>query len=105
LPDVREAYPDLKKQFAKRGIELRLLSSATHEGLDGVIKKIAEVLDQAGTQLATEPDDAITPPKPRKLPKKRTVKTKPVGKKPVAVKGKPVRKGKPVKAKRRAKRR
>lgn len=93
LPDVREAYPDLKKRFAKRGIELRLLSSATHEGLDPVIKKLAEILDQAG---AHESAGALEEPTPPKVRKERTIKTKPVGKKPVSSKGHPS-KGKPSK--------
>jgi GTP-binding protein len=46
LPEVREAYPELKKRFAKRGINLWLLSSATHDGLDNVVKKLAEILAQ-----------------------------------------------------------
>jgi GTP-binding protein len=112
LPDVREAYPELKKRFAKRGIELRLLSSATHEGLEPLVKKMAEILDQSSAGEAAESqEDAGSPLKTRKT---RTTKTKPVGKKPQATKtpkkGKPLKRGKPTgrkaaAAKRRAKRR
>jgi GTP-binding protein len=93
LPDVRDVYPELKKRFAKRGIELRLLSSATHEGLDAVIKKLAEILDQSRAASPTEPEAV----KPRKLPKKRTVKTKPVGKPSLVSKSRPS-KNKPAKS-------
>jgi GTP-binding protein len=33
LPDVKEAYPKLAKKLKKRGIELRLVSAATGEGV------------------------------------------------------------------------
>lgn len=33
LDDVREAYPKLKKKFARRGIDLKLVSAATGEGV------------------------------------------------------------------------
>lgn len=34
LPDVQEAYPALKKKFARHKVKLRLISAATHEGID-----------------------------------------------------------------------
>jgi GTP-binding protein len=33
LPEVREAYPDARKRFAKKGVDLRLVSAATGEGV------------------------------------------------------------------------
>ena len=33
LPDVAEAYPELKKRFAKKKVELHLVSAASHDGL------------------------------------------------------------------------
>jgi len=44
LPEVREAYPGLKQRFAERDINLWLLSSATHDGLDPIVKKLAEII-------------------------------------------------------------
>ncbi len=44
LPEVREAYPKLKKAFAKRGIELRLVSAATGEGVREVLLALVKLL-------------------------------------------------------------
>ncbi len=44
LPDVREAYPMWVERFAERGIELRLVSAATHFGLDDLMQELAEKL-------------------------------------------------------------
>jgi GTP-binding protein len=44
LPDVREAYPKLKKKFARRGVELRLLSAATGEGVRDVLNALYALL-------------------------------------------------------------
>jgi GTP-binding protein len=37
IPAVREAYPELERRFAELGIELRLVSAATREGLDALV--------------------------------------------------------------------
>jgi len=44
LPEVREAYPKLKKAFARRGIELRLLSAATGEGVRETLLALVKLL-------------------------------------------------------------
>lgn len=44
LPDVRDAYENAKAEFEKLGIPLRLVSAATHEGLDDLMRELAEVL-------------------------------------------------------------
>ncbi|MEZ4234086.1 MAG: GTPase ObgE [Polyangiaceae bacterium] len=44
LPDVREAYPELRARFKEIGVELRLISAATHEGLDDLLYELAENL-------------------------------------------------------------
>ncbi len=44
LPEVREAYESAREDFAKLGIELRLISAATHEGLDDLMQELAEKL-------------------------------------------------------------
>jgi GTP-binding protein len=46
LPEVREAYPKLKKAFARRGIDLRLLSAATGEGVRETLLALVNVLGQ-----------------------------------------------------------
>ena len=40
LTETREAYPELRRQFADRGIELHLVSPVTREGLDGLLEAI-----------------------------------------------------------------
>jgi GTP-binding protein len=41
-PEVQEAYAAVKPEFAALGIELRLVSSATHAGLDDLMAEIYE---------------------------------------------------------------
>jgi GTPase len=41
LPEVREAYPALKKRFARAKITLRLVSAATREGTDQLVNDLA----------------------------------------------------------------
>jgi GTPase len=40
LPDVREAYPVLRKRFKRAKIDLRLVSAATREGLDDLVVEL-----------------------------------------------------------------
>ncbi|APR80327.1 GTP-binding protein Obg [Minicystis rosea] len=40
LPDVKEAYPDLKKRFKRAKIDLKLVSAASREGLDELISEL-----------------------------------------------------------------
>lgn len=44
LPDVRDAYDATKAEFAELGIDLHLVSAPTHEGLDALLQKLAELL-------------------------------------------------------------
>lgn len=44
LPFVRDAYPDLKRQFAELEVELHLVSAVTHEGLDVLMNHVASTL-------------------------------------------------------------
>jgi hypothetical protein len=41
LPEVYEAYPELKERFAEIGVELHLVSSAAHQGLDTLMQRLA----------------------------------------------------------------
>jgi GTP-binding protein len=48
LPEVREAYPELKKAFMREvGRELHLISAATREGIDEMIDRLARIVDEA----------------------------------------------------------
>ncbi len=44
LPDVREAYPELARRFAEIGVDLQLISSASHDGLDTLMNRVAALL-------------------------------------------------------------
>ncbi|MEO7036649.1 MAG: GTPase ObgE [Polyangiaceae bacterium] len=44
LPDVQEAYLELKPEFEKLGVDLLLVSAATHAGLSEVVQYLAERL-------------------------------------------------------------
>ncbi|MGC4089317.1 MAG: GTPase ObgE [Polyangiaceae bacterium] len=44
LPDVREAYPELKAAFAELGVDLYLVSAVSHDGLDALMQAVAERL-------------------------------------------------------------
>src|SRR5262245_19386336 len=44
LPHVREAYPALRTEFAELGIDLWLVSAATHEGIDRLLLEIEQRL-------------------------------------------------------------
>jgi GTP-binding protein len=40
LPDVREAYPELKASFAELGIELYLVSAVSHDGIPELLRAV-----------------------------------------------------------------
>jgi GTPase len=44
LPEVQEAYAELKPEFEKLGVDLLLLSAATHQGLSEAVQYLAERL-------------------------------------------------------------
>jgi len=44
LPDVREAYDATRAEFDKLGLALRLVSAVTHEGIDDLLRELAEHL-------------------------------------------------------------
>jgi GTP-binding protein len=44
LPEVRELYPGAREEFAKLGKDLRLISAATHEGTNDLMRELAEQL-------------------------------------------------------------
>ncbi len=44
IPEVQALYDDLKVEFEKLGVDLLLVSAATHQGLDEVVQYLAERL-------------------------------------------------------------
>jgi GTP-binding protein len=44
LTETREAYEEWKARFAERGLELRLVSAASHDGLTDLMQELAETL-------------------------------------------------------------
>jgi len=44
LPEVRTAYEEAREEFARAGVELRLVSGATHQGLADLMQELAEAL-------------------------------------------------------------
>lgn len=59
LPYVRAAYPAVEAAFAERGIDLHLVSAATHEGLAPLVSHLREVLS---TISRPTPDPRPAPP-------------------------------------------
>jgi GTP-binding protein len=60
LPDVRESYETMQPLFAAEGVELRLISAATHEGIDDLVSLIARTLAESAPTVPshTVVDDA-----------------------------------------------
>jgi GTP-binding protein len=55
LPEVAEAYPELRARFAALNIELCCISSATHAGLDTLVHHLARaVFDNDSQDPGTE---------------------------------------------------
>jgi GTP-binding protein len=46
LPDARQRFPEVQKQFAEHGYELLPISAATGQGLDGLLARVAAMLRQ-----------------------------------------------------------
>ena len=47
LPTVRERYPELRGQFAARGVELHLISAATRDGVDALMRQLARHFERS----------------------------------------------------------
>jgi GTP-binding protein len=54
LPEVRQAWTDAKDKFAARGIELKLVSAATGEGVGDVLAALWNVLRSQSRSAAAE---------------------------------------------------
>jgi GTP-binding protein len=55
LPDVREAYPALKADFAARGVELHLISAPTHENVTPLLHLLGDSIERERETRAAEP--------------------------------------------------
>ncbi len=111
LPEVREAYVEAKKQFAKKKIDLRLVSAATGEGIRDLLVALYkmvtgkseledwEVPPAPKEEAPAEPEAALEPEAPpapaparaKKKPTKAKAKAKAKAKKKTAPKAKPRR--------------
>ena len=58
LPHVREAYDELRTTLAAEGVEVHLVSAATHEGISALMTLIARTLEAMRTEAAQEPTSA-----------------------------------------------
>jgi GTP-binding protein len=67
IPEVKEAYPALKKRFAKAKIALRLVSAASREGLDDLVRDLHAIA--RGHVREEEEEQVPPPPKKKKAPR------------------------------------
>jgi GTP-binding protein len=93
LTEVKEAYPALKKRFAKAGIALRLVSAVSREGLEEVVRDLfrvtrGEALEEAAPEVRPKP---AKPVRAKVAARKVMAPKKKVAKKP-APKGRTKRK-------------
>jgi GTP-binding protein len=65
LPHVQEAYDELKAAFAERGVELHLVSAASHDGLDALVSRLSYTLGDI-KKAALEAAEAAAPSVPEK---------------------------------------
>jgi len=59
LPEVKEAYPALAERFAREGVSLHLVSAATRDGLEPLIRLLHRVVKGLVTP------DELRPPRPK----------------------------------------
>ena len=87
LPEVREAYEVVKKRFAKRKVELHLVSAATGEGVRELSIALYKLVTGQSTIESWERDDEPEPP-PARTPARAPTDAKPLArakKQPVPV--------------------
>jgi len=56
-PEVVEAYPALKERFAERGVDLRLVSAVSREGLPDLVAELAALVGKRDAEESDEPCD------------------------------------------------
>ena len=60
LPDVREAYPELKASFAEIGVELQLVSSVSHDGVRELLSRLLEQLQRTHENESRDAPQTLT---------------------------------------------
>jgi GTP-binding protein len=93
IPEVREAHPALAKKFAKKKIELHLVSAATGDGLRDLTIALYKMVT-GKTKLEDWETPAPAAPKPPPAPKTAKKKKKTAKKKTRAVAKAPTKKSK-----------
>jgi GTP-binding protein len=73
LPEVRDAYPEAKKRFAKKGIDLRLVSAATGEGVRELLNELFHLVKHGPAESEELPVHVV----PVKVPLITAVEPKP----------------------------
>jgi GTP-binding protein len=58
LPDVQALYPELEKEFERRGKRVFLISAVTHEGIPALLSAALELIDEAGLREKAEHENA-----------------------------------------------
>ncbi|MBL9020802.1 MAG: GTPase ObgE [Myxococcales bacterium] len=86
LPEVREAHEKLAARFAKKGVRLRLVSAATKDGLDDLVRTLVSTL-RGETDELTTPREA-EPTKKKAAPATAKKKAAPTKKKAAPAKKK-----------------
>lgn len=69
--DIREAYPEVKKKLARLGVDVRLISAVTGEGVRELVFDLFKLI-QGGEQA----EDVISSPPSAALPRKKALKKK-----------------------------
>jgi GTP-binding protein len=100
IPEVREAFPRVQKEFAKKKIELRLVSAATGEGMRELLVELFKLIHRAPDAEEEAEEEAPTQRQKQKQTQTQTQKPKkkvtakkkaaPAPKKKVAAKKKPI---------------
>ena len=63
LPEVREAYPELKRRFERAGIQLRLVSAATREGVAEIVAALAEQIVKVPLPRSSSAEASLAAPR------------------------------------------
>ncbi len=97
LPEARSAYARMRPKFAKRGIDLRLISPVTGEGMRELVYALDALRVGREVPAAKVPEDLVTAVRAQEAASVAGEKKKPAVKKRVVVaKKKPAAKKKPV---------
>jgi GTP-binding protein len=84
IPEVREAFPRVQKEFAKKKIELRLVSAATGEGMRELLVDLYKLVHREPEEEREEEREKAPPHRKAKP----AAKTKPTAKKKTVAKKK-----------------